>query len=402
MADPYGDANKQNEEAKARLLAAVAQAGTEGARQFEAAKAANTAAQQGALARAQEAARINNLGVDTGAQTGIANKYGMLGTSLANQQAGFEGSLNQARTSGTSYLEKLGTTVPVMQAQNAKRISDQEAQIKAAIQLAQQKADAAAAEKEAARLAAEKQFALAEKGRNSRADAAIAAANARANASAARAQAPTLDSLLGQASQIKTPALMSKVQPAIDLQATKIPVGAKPGSLGSAFQSILGAHTQSAVQGAGGQQVVDIGKMSIQDIAARLGQAQGATPNVINSLYSPSKVASVATAIKKNEPLPAPDAQAILATKVPTVDSKVAADIAKDSQYKEVVGAVSDFLNAPVDEAGKISDDGEYKGLTPYDAYVKYFNGKLDAKKTRTRAVLGAQFRPLFQNLSRA
>lgn len=149
--DPFKSAVAQNDESKKKLLEAVAAAGSAGRTEFEKAQQMVQGQQAEALARAQEAAKINNLGVDTGAATNIGSRYGLRLSDMANANAANQQQLNQIGASGQSYLEKLGATLPILQSENQKVIAQREAEIKAAIAQAEAEAEARRKEKEADR-----------------------------------------------------------------------------------------------------------------------------------------------------------------------------------------------------------------------------------------------------------
>lgn len=148
--DPFAGAASTNDDAKKRLLEAVAAGGTEGRKSYESAQAAVAAAQQEALARAAANSQVNSMGLDTGAAGRISSRFGQHASAIAGAQDAFTKGMAQTQTSGTSYLEKLGATMPLLKEENNLKIGLREKEIQAAIALAQQKAAEEAAEKAAA------------------------------------------------------------------------------------------------------------------------------------------------------------------------------------------------------------------------------------------------------------
>lgn len=157
--DPFAGAASTNDDAKKRLLEAVAAGGTEGRKSYESAQAAVAAAQQEALARAAANSQVNSMGLDTGAAGRISSRFGQHASAIAGAQDAFTKGMAQTQTSGTSYLEKLGATMPLLKEENNLKIGLREKEIQAAIALAQQKAqeEAAAEAAKAAQRASEQE-----------------------------------------------------------------------------------------------------------------------------------------------------------------------------------------------------------------------------------------------------
>lgn len=401
--DPFAGAQQESEDQKKALLEVIAQSGSAGQKAFEAAQAQVAATRAAALQRANQRAMLtgqNLEGLDTARVGETADRFTNYGAN-ANQQ--FQQNLQGIGASGQSYLEKINAIAPFIQSQNTNKAADREASIKAQIAAAEAKAAADAQAKQDQRDFEIQKFNLSEQGKANRANASQAAA-------AKKAAQPTADALLGKANQL-LPAAQNAVAALPKLNTNNIlSSSSKGGSLSKAIGAIpTGGNTlnqQAAAILRGGAQGVPgetymLAQMTPQDVAAKIGVALGATDNVISSLYAPGKVASVAAAIKKSEPLPSPDLAGV--TKILGGDSKTAQTILNDREYQDVSAQASTFMNAPVDDKGKITNwSGDYDGLTPYDAYVRFLNSHLAPQKTRTRQVLGAQYSTIFRSLGLA
>jgi hypothetical protein len=202
--DPVGSAKQEAEDRKAKLLEAVAQAGTAGRQSYEQAQQAIQGEQQVALQRASERARLYNVDPSVGADV-VGSRYGQNLANLAGMQDSFTKGLEGTRASGVSYLEKLGAAFPMVQEQNRLTIAGREKEIQAALAEAQAKAEAEAAQK-----AQEQQFLL-ERDRlnDERADARSARSDA-ASAAATSAKFP-IDEILG-ATQLLLPEKQAQAQ----------------------------------------------------------------------------------------------------------------------------------------------------------------------------------------------
>lgn len=394
--DPFAGAAAENQDQKKALLDVIAQSGSAGEKAFHDAQSQIASTKQEALDRASQRAAItgqNFGGLDTARVGETADRFTNYGTN-ANQQ--FQQNLQGVGASGQSYLDKIGAIAPFIQSQNTNKASDRENQYKIAIAQAQEAADAAAA-----KIKQQQDFELLKMGISNKN--AQDLAGMRANTAAQKAAMPTVASLQGQANQAQM-AAQKQAAPALKLLSVppqKPTASGNMGSLGSVLNSVLGAHQQSAVRGAGGQSVIDLARMDPTELASQLGRAQGASDIVLNSLYNPTQMVKVANAIKKNTPMPPLDQQQILATKVPGIDNGVAKTISSDKEYQNAMAGVSDFLNSSVDTNGKINEGGEWDGYTPYDAYITFMNTIVAPQKTRTKEVIGKTVGPMFASLGR-
>lgn len=393
--DPFAGAQQENNDNQKALLDAIAQGGAAGKKAYEDAQAEVARTRQDALGRATQRAQLTgqNLGgADTARVQDTSDRYTNY---MGAQNAAFQNNLQGISASGQSYLAKVNAILPFVQNQNVQAANDREAQIKAAIATAQAKADADAAA--AAQKAKDEWDRLVYTQQQE---------NARAGSKAQASNAPTANALIGQANQL-LPQAQKAVGALPTIQTTpQVISGGK--SLGTGFAGMAPGNNlnqQAAnILSRGGPavpaDVYNLSNMSLQDIAAKLGVQQGASANTINSLYTPQQMASVATAIKKNEPPPPPDVKS--AAKVLGGDTKTAQTILDSQRYKDANAAVGDFLNEPTDEKGKLTNP-DYAGLSPYDAYIQYVTAALidPTKYTRTLQVLGAQMRPLFASLGK-
>jgi hypothetical protein len=202
MASPYFDsANRQVDESKKGLLEAVATGGTAGKQAFDAAQAQAAQAKQDAVARAAERSALYGVGGNDqtflGAYDARANQMGV-------NRANFESGLAQTQASGSSYLEKARSSIPLLEAQNIGKVTDQETKIKLAIEAAKQKA-MAEQEKEQRSLQrtldSESRAEARALARENRAESRSSAKEARALA-AKEPKLPTANQLLGQGQTI--------------------------------------------------------------------------------------------------------------------------------------------------------------------------------------------------------
>lgn len=144
--DPWKSATNNNDEEKAKMLAAAATAGTAGLKAYDEAKAGNAVTQQAALAAAQQGAGGNAFGpVGTG---GMADLGNLQSQALETARAGFGSGMEQMKASNESYMGKLGATLPILQEQNQLKYAASQAQLEARVaeraRLEKAAADAAA------------------------------------------------------------------------------------------------------------------------------------------------------------------------------------------------------------------------------------------------------------------
>ena len=210
MASPYFDsANAQVADSKAALLKAVAEGGTAGKVAFDAAQAQAAQAKQEAVARAAQRSALYGIG---GNDQTFLGAYDARANQAAVNRAGFESGLAQTQASGESYLSKVSGAIPVLEAQNLQKVTDQETKIKLAIQAAKDKAQAALDKEtraEQARLEREQRSEQRTIARESRAEARAAAKEAKPTAAkllgAGEALADQYNTFLGKGNKSAQP-----------------------------------------------------------------------------------------------------------------------------------------------------------------------------------------------------
>jgi len=341
MASPYFDsANRQIDESKKGLLEAVATGGSAGKAAFDAAQAQAAQARQDAVARAAQRSALYGVGGD---QQTFLGAYDARMNQMNVNRSNFESGLAQTQASGESYLDKARASIPVLEAQNLQKVTDQETKIKTAIEAARQKA-------EAERLKAEE----AERRTLEREQRAEARTIARENRAAARDAAkqakkdntPSNQGLLGLAAQ----AAKQSVNPAIN-----------PKAAGPVRPSEQAARTKP--------------DQGLTDLAVQIGRSLGIPDAQLAELYAPSQQSSLATNLQKPEQLLAQTSPDIkwLTANVRGMDTKKAQQALAAPEFKEAGNQVASyFAIAPLDEDGLISDGSVYEGLKPREALRRY------------------------------
>lgn len=380
---PYFDSSSTQIDASQRaLLDAVATGGTAGKQAFDAAQAQAAQAKQDATARAANRAALFGAGGND--QTFLGAYDDRMNQGAVNR-ANFESGLAQTQASGTSYLEKARASIPVLQAINSNKISQQEAAMRAAIAVAKQKADDAAAADARKEAAAEARANTAA----DRADARAAKTADRADArAAAKAGQPTINGLLGAAAQQKTAttgALSTKIA---GLQAPPIqtPFGPVGGAQSSKY-NYGGNITLPVTQG----QLTQAQNTPIDQWAYSIGQASGMSPAKLAELFSPQEQAAIANAQNTTAKLSATPDEKFLAT-MPGVDPATAHTIATNPDYKN---ARNDAIRAL---SGK-NPAGDWAKLI--QSWTGYF-GTVDKNGNthdRTLTALLSEFQPRFSAL---
>jgi hypothetical protein len=328
MASPYFDsANQQIDESKKGLLEAVAQAGTQGKQAYDAAQAQAAQARQDAMSRAAERSALYGVGGDN--QTFLGG-YDARANQMGVNRSNFESGLAQTAASGQSYLEKARASVPMLEAQNIGKVTDQETKIKLAIQAAKDKAQAELDKETRAEQRAREREDRADTRANTRED--RADQRARDREAAKPMKDPSADLLLA-AGRLGNQNPLNKAR--LD-----------------ANSNILNSVTMNP----------DV------NMAHLAGQDLGYSPLQVQTALSPKKVSAYQKSI---EPPPTPDAK-WLTSNVRGYDTKKAQQVLADPDFQAAHETANQFASTPVDADGFITETGPYEGLTPNQAFEKW------------------------------
>jgi hypothetical protein len=382
----FDSSSSQIDASKKALLDSVASAGTAGKAAFDAAQAQAAQAKQDAVARAAQRAALFGAGGND--QTFLGAYDNRMNQGDVNR-TNFESGLAQTQASGDSYLEKARGAIPVLQAINSNKISQQEAAMRAAIAAAQAKAEAAAqaqAQKDAAAEArAEKASARADARAQASSDRADARAQATADRAAAKADQPTINGLLGAAAQQKKGTIDALNTKITGLQAPPVqtPFGPVGGTNSGKYQ-YGGNITLPVTQG----QLTQTQNTPLDQWALSIGQSLGMPPAKLAELFSPQQQASMANAQQTTAKLNATPDEKYLMT-IPGVDSKTAHTIATNKDYNDARDTAMQMLAKP-----DITPDNWNKMI---QRWASVFNvGGSGTRHDRTFNALFTEFSPLF------
>ena len=146
--DPFEGAKSEREEANKGLLEAVAMAGAEGKKAYQAARDAVGQQRQGALDRAAQQAQMTGQNFGPAATAPVMQEADRFGTYYAGQEAAGQQHLQNIGASGSSYLAKVGAIAPFMQQKAIDQAAARENEYKMAIAQNQAKIDAEKAARE--------------------------------------------------------------------------------------------------------------------------------------------------------------------------------------------------------------------------------------------------------------
>lgn len=147
---PYEGAKSEREDANRGLLEAVATAGAEGKKAYQAARDAVGQQRQGALDRAAQQAQMTGQNFGPAATAPVMQEADRFGTYYAGQEAAGQQHLQNIGASGSSYLAKVGAIAPFMQQKALDQAAGRENQYKIEIAQNQAKIDAEKAAEELA------------------------------------------------------------------------------------------------------------------------------------------------------------------------------------------------------------------------------------------------------------
>lgn len=298
------------------LLSAVASGGTAGLKAYESAIADTTRAKTDGIARAQQRASLIGGPEAQGFEGQAAAQYDRGISNLGSSRASFESNMAQLGAAHKNYLDQVASSVPLVRADTQRQLALKKQALDA--ELAQ---SAAKAEKESKPKISE-------------------ILNLAQNVGSLYADRPgdqPLKGVVGPNGRTETGS-----------------ASINPNRNWVTDDLMMTAADNAAFNGT-----------SVEfELAKIVAEVSGVDPN---STVAPSDVKPYLRA----QPEATPDEKWITSN-VRGVDPAKAKSILSDPAFVQAGSTSTDFAQAELDDKGKITEDGDYKGLTPREAFRKY------------------------------
>lgn len=384
-ASPFSSAVANTDEGRKKMLEAIAQAGSAGKKAFEEGQARLDQNRMTALGAAQQNAQATMPGAQINpAELNRANEvFGRYKSNMASNQASSEANLAGTQASGESYFAKLNAAYPLLEQRNIAGQKQQESEIDLALKLARQRAeDAAAAD------AADKQHEFDVMAQKNKYDMASDAANRAAKAAEGKeATPPTLQELLGLATQSQREA--APIANRANEPVAADPFRFLPKDTARYERNLVGGKPSAETVAARG-----IVNQPVVDLAHQIGGLLGVDPTKLAGLYGPGTESAAYAAVdrlnKRGTPqAAAADKQLATAAKVNVKDIPA---IRKDAAFRLVEGQLSGWIEGGVTKE-------QFANALRSEPSMKQANGKF---KDRTYKLIMAQYGDLFPTIPAA
>lgn len=353
--DPYAGSTQQTDDSKRRLLEAVATAGLAGKKAFEEAQSGIQSSQHAALQRAQEGATMFGGGAERFGAGNLATRFDLQRGNLGAAGAEFAAQNASMGAAGSGYMDKVQAALGALKEQNAAKTGEYDAQIQAYKTRLEQEAAAAAAAAAAKEQAEMNRLRIREQGENARATARLRA-DAEKEAKAATKNI-TLQQLLG----------MANSQPGVLTHDTRNILGTAVGG-----EKQRAANLADSARQIGGLLGVDPTRL------AELN-APGFQQNLTKDFAGPAAPKQVPGTFDKNWLLGS------FRYEGKPISTKRADEVLRAPEVAMANQFIGTLANTRVTN-GRINDDsaGEYKGLTPEEAFNRWLNAQPGIRTMKT------------------